>query len=105
MPQRSLAGCGDWNDRGPLFLGEGDAIAEGDELAGVGGNAWAGHKDSGQVERVSGGNCDEFAGGLLLAHGAERFHRDGQSELFSEESANKAAAADFAAIFEPAQGD
>ena len=43
--------------------------------------------------------------GRQIAHGAQRIHRHRQRKLFAEEAVDEAAAANFAAIFEAAEGD
>src|SRR5262249_49881762 len=88
--------CGGWGF-------DGDTVEVGDEAAGDGGDAFAGDDDSYQVERIGGGNCDGFAGGLLIARGAEGFDGDGGRELFAREAGEEAAAANFAAIVEAAE--
>lgn len=46
---------------------DGQAVAKCDELAGVGGDAFAWNDDTNEIQWVGRGNGDEFAGGLLIA--------------------------------------
>ena len=88
------------------FVGlDGEAVAEGDDFAGIGGDAIARNNDADKIHGISGGDGNDFAGRLQMARGAQRFHSDGQSELLTQKSADETAAANFAAIFQPAQSD
>src|ERR1700675_3294357 len=91
------------NRRGKFAGFHGHAIAECNHPAGICRNALAGHKNADKIQRIGGRDSDAFAHGLRGASGAQRLERDGQCELFAEETAHKSSAAHFAAVFEAAQ--
>src|SRR5215472_4200345 len=82
---------------------DGEAVAEGDEFAGVGGDAFAGNDDADKIERIGGRDGDDFARGLLMARGPQGFNSDGQCELLTKKIGDKAATANFPAILEAAK--
>src|SRR6266581_1811453 len=103
--KRSSACRSHRDDSRPFLRRQGNAVAKTNKSAGSGCHALARHKDAHQVKRVGGGNSDGLARGREVAQGAERFHRDRQSELFSEKAADKSSAADFSAVLEAPQSD
>jgi len=68
-----------------------EAVAEGEALAGDGGDALAGDDDAYEVERVGGGDYDALGVGMgrELALGAQRFDCDGQRELLALKAIDK----------------
>src|SRR5580704_1075249 len=63
------------------------------------------YQHANQVQGIRRGHGDDFPRSRLLSHCAQRFHCDGQRELLAEKSADKAAAANLALIFQPSKRD
>src|SRR5580698_5813375 len=82
-----------------------DPVTKADNLARDGGYAFARHENADEVQRIGGGKRDSFLRGWQLASCTQRFDGDWQSKLFADESVHKAAAANLAAVFDPATGN
>ena len=74
------------------------SISQRDGFAGNRRHALAGHYDSDQIQRVGGGEGDDFAAGFEVTRGAQRFERHRQGELFAQETIHKAATSHLATI-------
>src|SRR5712692_7079911 len=61
-------------------------------------------QDSHEIQRIGRRDRSDLACRSHVAHGPQKFDGGGQSKLFSQETADKSAAANFAPVLETAEG-
>src|SRR5258706_14154694 len=75
------------NNGRPFVELDGDTVAEGDNLTGIGGDTFARDHHAHKIQGISGGGSNGFAGGLLMPRGAQRIHGCREGEMLPTKAA------------------